>query len=202
MVLVRPPSHHATKSRGMGGCLVNSIACAAHYALTIEGVGKVGVLDFDAHHGNGIANCVEEDERIIYVSLHELNGGGKMGPRAEYDPRGPEERDTGSLGNIKNMVLKKGDGWETYEKKLQAAIRWLQECDVLIVAAGFDSVKEDNTSGLLLESGDYERVGEIIAGTGKKVVAGLEGGYTHTSLNGGEGVLGDCVSSFVKGLAG
>lgn len=60
--IVRPPSHHATKQRGMGGCLINSVATAAFYAM--EKYENVGIIDFDAHHGNGIANCVEDERRI------------------------------------------------------------------------------------------------------------------------------------------
>jgi acetoin utilization deacetylase AcuC-like enzyme len=205
-VLVRPPSHHATRSRGMGGCLVNAIACAAIHALEINGIRSVGILDVDAHFGNGIANCIEENQRIRYVSLHEHNRGMSMGgSRPEYDPRSPEEEDNGPSGNVCNIVLKKGEGWETYEGKLMKGLAFLKDCDILIVAAGFDAVKEDNTSGLLLVPEDFRAIGHCINKTMEKkpIVFGLEGGYTHHMGVGPEGmggVQGDCVAEFIEGL--
>ena len=57
----------------MGGCLLNSVAISAFYALKkLSGKGKVGILDIDAHHGNGIAHCVQDEERIRYASIHEF----------------------------------------------------------------------------------------------------------------------------------
>ena len=50
--LVRPPGHHATPTKAMGFCYLNSIAIAAHHALAI-GCERVAIWDFDAHHGNG-----------------------------------------------------------------------------------------------------------------------------------------------------
>ncbi|GMH56650.1 hypothetical protein TrRE_jg2049 [Triparma retinervis] len=190
----------------MGGCLINAISCAAYYALEAEGITSVGVLDIDAHHGNGIANTIEGEERIRYVSLHELNAGMSMGggPRPEYDPRSPEESDIGPRGNIRNIVLKKGEGWGTYERKLVEGLVFLEDSDLLIVAAGFDAVKEDNTSGLSLQPKDYKSIGRIISRKmkDKPVVLGLEGGYTHEKGSSEEmgGVLGACVAEFVKGL--
>ena len=50
--LMRPPGHHATSERAMGFCYFNNIAVAALDALE-QGVDRVAIWDFDAHHGNG-----------------------------------------------------------------------------------------------------------------------------------------------------
>ncbi|KDD73695.1 histone deacetylase, partial [Helicosporidium sp. ATCC 50920] len=67
---VRPPGHHAGPSGGVGSdrdpvattgfCLINNVAVAAAYALSVhrELVRKVAILDFDVHHGNGTEACV------------------------------------------------------------------------------------------------------------------------------------------------
>jgi acetoin utilization deacetylase AcuC-like enzyme len=50
--LMRPPGHHATRTRAMGFCYLNNIAIAVLEALAL-GSKKVAVYDFDVHHGNG-----------------------------------------------------------------------------------------------------------------------------------------------------
>ncbi len=67
---VRPPGHHATRHRALGFCLLNNAALAARYWQ--ENFGRrVLVLDWDAHHGNGIQEAFYEDPQVLYVSLHE-----------------------------------------------------------------------------------------------------------------------------------
>ena len=50
---VRPPGHHAESNRAMGFCLFNNIAVGAAHALEAHGIGKIAILDFDVHQGNG-----------------------------------------------------------------------------------------------------------------------------------------------------
>ncbi len=50
--LSRPGSHHAGRSFALGLCLFNNLALSAAWARSME-LGRVAILDFDAHHGNG-----------------------------------------------------------------------------------------------------------------------------------------------------
>ena len=69
---VRPPGHHAGPTgfvtnendpQGSHGfCLLNNVAITASYALHVyrgRGIGKVAIIDFDVHHGNGTQKIVE-----------------------------------------------------------------------------------------------------------------------------------------------
>lgn len=184
--LSRPPGHHACKAKGMGGCLFNNAAIAAFYALDKPNLNNVAILDFDAHHGNGIAHCVQDDARIRYCSIHEEKSGGKAFVEQkipEDDPRSQESNDSGPLGNLCNINLQKGTGWENgYESALvDTALPFLLENkpDLLIVSAGFDALETDWSSGLMMQPQDYKKIGlELKAKFGDKIAFGLEGGYS------------------------
>ena len=199
--LVRPPSHHTCQSKAMGGCFFNSVAIAAMYALDHCGLESVAILDIDAHHGNGIAHCVQNDPRIKFCSIHELKGvTGYMIEQKidEDDPRSPSEDDNGPLGNICNIRLNPGTGWDNGYKNalVSKALPFLQEgnANILIVAAGFDAMDTDRTSQLNLKPEHYEKVGKAIYDCfGKRVAFGLEGGYSAE-----DGGLSRAILSFVK----
>ncbi len=67
---VRPPGHHAERSRAMGFCFFNNIAVAAAHALA-HGLERVAILDFDVHYGNGTADIFAGDGRVRYYSTYQ-----------------------------------------------------------------------------------------------------------------------------------
>ena len=68
---IRPPGHHAGRDVGMGFCLLNNAAVAARYLQARHGVGKVLIVDWDVHHGNGTQNIFLEDPTVFFFSIHE-----------------------------------------------------------------------------------------------------------------------------------
>jgi len=186
--LARPPGHHACRSKGMGGCLFNAAAISAFYALSQPGVNNVAILDIDAHHGNGIGHCVQDEPRIRYCSIHEakdsVTGNAFIERKIpEDDPRTQDSDDNGPLLNLCNINLKTGTGWETGYKTalIETALPFLLENkpDLLIVSAGFDALQTDWSSGLMMQPADYKGIGqELRAKFGDKVAMGLEGGYS------------------------
>ena len=202
--LTRPPSHHACIARGMGGCLLNGPAIAAFRALEL-GAEQVAILDIDAHHGNGIANCIQNEPRIRYCSIHEevieknwfKSEKDIEKKEKSVDPRSPFLEDTGPLRNICNIPLPKGTIWsgeEGYREALvEQALPFLTGKDssltqMLILAAGFDALEVDATSGLKLETEDFREIGNILHDAfGNRIAIGLEGGYVYGKL--GEAVV-------------
>ncbi|MEK6571258.1 MAG: histone deacetylase, partial [Bacteroidota bacterium] len=68
---VRPPGHHAESSRAMGFCLFNNIAVGARYVQEKHGVGRVAIVDWDVHHGNGTQEIFYKDPSVLYISTHQ-----------------------------------------------------------------------------------------------------------------------------------
>ena len=59
----------------MGFCLFNSVAIAAEYAVSVHGLQRVLILDWDVHHGNGIQSMFYASEQVLYISLHRYDRG-------------------------------------------------------------------------------------------------------------------------------
>ena len=69
--LTRPPGHHATPTKGMGFCLFNHVAVAARHAQSEHDLGRVLIVDWDVHHGNGTQDIFYEDESVYFFSTHQ-----------------------------------------------------------------------------------------------------------------------------------
>ena len=81
--LLRPPGHHAERSRAMGFCLFNNIAVAAQLAIGELGVPRVLIIDWDVHHGNGTAEIFRWRSDVLYVSIHQAGIYPGTGPLAD-----------------------------------------------------------------------------------------------------------------------
>jgi acetoin utilization deacetylase AcuC-like enzyme len=177
---VRPPGHHALASRGMGFCLVGNAVVAARRAQHL-GRGRVLIVDWDVHHGNGTQALVEQDASIRYVSLHQ---------HPWYPGTGlADER---GVGNVFNVPRSPGAPPARYVDDLWAAIvaatsGWSP--DVVLVSAGFDAMLGDPLGGFTLEPEHFgqltRRLRERLPGA--PVVGLLEGGYIPARL--ADGVL-------------
>ena len=172
----RPPGHHATPQRAMGFCLFNNVAVAAREAQHI-GAGRVLILDFDVHHGNGTQDAFYEDPSVYFVSLHQ---------HPWYPGTGSaEERGAGAgRKTTRNVPLASGTGPDTYMQALTDALgAALDEFtpELVLVSAGYDCLRADPLGGLLLEPEDMHRVTRTILAAADSVRAPvaftLEGGY-------------------------
>ncbi|KAF5403363.1 Histone deacetylase [Paragonimus heterotremus] len=73
--LIRPPGHHAEPDQAMGFCYFNAVAVAAMHLLRSHGLGKVLILDWDIHHGNGTKLATSLHPGLVYVSIHRYDAG-------------------------------------------------------------------------------------------------------------------------------
>lgn len=191
--LVRPPGHHALRSRGMGFCLFNNVAVAALYALEEAGVERVLVVDFDVHHGNGTQDTFYRDPRVLYFSTHQYPHYPGTGHWREVG-EGPGQ------GYTVNVPLEAGVGDEGYAAIFDELLYPLAERyrpELILVSAGYDAHWSDPLAGMLLTVSGYARLARTLVGMaqelcGGRVVFVLEGGYNLQVLR--EAVLNSCLT--------
>jgi acetoin utilization deacetylase AcuC-like enzyme len=167
LALARPPGHHATRGAAMGFCLVNFAAIAALDAVASNRT--VSVLDFDVHHGNGVADILRGVPGTRYASAHEAGGFPMTG---EAD---------GSSANVLSVPLPRGAGRGPFLAGVERCCAFLLRPppDLLVVCAGFDGLAADELATMSLEPEDYGAAVEIVAANFdmRRAVFGLEGGY-------------------------
>jgi acetoin utilization deacetylase AcuC-like enzyme len=172
--LARPPGHHARPGQAMGFCIFDSIAIAARWAQAELGFGRVAILDWDVHHGNGTQDIVAEDPTILFVSLHQW-------------PFYPGTGGPGEQGaTLVNLPLPAGTGDDAYLTAFEQGERAIAafEPELLLVSAGFDAHVDDPLAQLSLSDGIFREIAARARRLAPRVAAVLEGGYNVETLPG------------------
>ncbi|CAM3692973.1 histone deacetylase family protein [Paracidovorax anthurii] len=169
---VRPPGHHATRSKAMGFCFFNNVAIAAKYALQRYKLQRVAVVDFDVHHGNGTEDILAGDPRALMVGIFQ-------------HPFYPYSGDQDPAPNMLNVpVAAYTRGMDIRELIEMLWIPRLEAFrpEMVFVSAGFDGHRDDDMGQLGLTEQDYawitQRIKDIARRYAKgRIVSCLEGGY-------------------------
>ena len=181
--LTRPPGHHATPERGMGFCVFNNAAIAARYAQRKRRVGKVLIVDWDVHHGNGTQEIFYEDDSVFYFSTHQS-------PWYPWTGKADETGHGKGLGTTLNCPLTRGAGrkefMSAFRDKLAPAVSRFKP-ELIILSAGFDARHGDPLGRLELTDKDFRDLTGLVLEMAKpnakgRVVSILEGGYNLIGL--------------------
>jgi acetoin utilization deacetylase AcuC-like enzyme len=194
---VRPPGHHAEPGRGRGFCTLANIALAILHLRASRGVGRVAVVDWDVHHGNGTETAFWRDPDVLAISLHQ-DGLYPIGRGAVTDVgEGP------GRGATINVPLPAGSAADAYLAALEQVVLPALERfapEVVFVASGLDASAFDPLGRMQLRSVDYRALTDVlVTATGQlcggRLVLCHEGGYSAAYVP-------YCGAAIVEGLLG
>lgn len=179
--LSRPPGHHCLADQAMGFCFLANIPLAIETAKARHGLGRVAIIDWDVHHGNGTQAIYETRGDVLTISLHQENC---------FPPGYTGEHDRGigdGLGANLNIPLPAGSGHATYLRAMQRIVlpaldRFRPEA--IIVACGFDANALDPLARMLLHSDSFRAMTALLQETADRLCGGRlvlvhEGGYSE-----------------------
>jgi acetoin utilization deacetylase AcuC-like enzyme len=169
---VRPPGHHAGIATYGGSCYLNNSAAAA--ARLADRLGRVAVLDIDAHHGNGTQEIFRERGDVLTGSVH-------VDPGAGWFPHFLGFADESGDANL-NVPLAPGTGDDTWVDAVQQLAAWGSGADALVVPLGVDAARADPESPLHVSAAGYREAGRALGRLGLPTVFVQEGGYDLATI--------------------
>ncbi|MBN3305444.1 HDAC5 deacetylase, partial [Amia calva] len=186
--VVRPPGHHAEESTAMGFCFFNSVAIAAKLLQQKLNVGKILIVDWDIHHGNGSQQAFYSDPNVLYISLHRYDDGNFFPGSGA-----PEEVGAGpAVGYNVNIAWTGGVDPPMGDVEYLTAFRTVVmpianefSPDVVLVSAGFDAVEghQSPLGGYSVTAKCFGHLTkQLMKLAGGRVVLALEGGHDLTAI--------------------
>jgi len=194
LAAIRPPGHHAESDRAMGFCLFNNVAIAARSLQMEDGIGRILILDWDVHHGNGTQHSFEDDPTVLYVSTHEY---------PQYPGTGAV-REAGhgrGAGFTLNVPMPAGCGDAEYlgvfQRILVPAARSFRP-EFILVSCGFDPHRDDPLAGMQVSGAGFAGMSAIVRCLADELCGGrlafvLEGGYALRGLREGTAAVLDAI---------
>lgn len=175
-VLTRPPGHHASSQKYGGFCLFNNAAVLTRHLQQNRKIGKVLILDWDAHAGDGTMEIFYEDPTVMLISLH-------RDPHGFYPRKGfsNETGENAGKGYTMNVEMPAGSSNEEYMYAFDETVIPMVKHfnpDFIVLSCGFDAHYHEMNIGLALDSDAYHQMTAKLHSVFKgPVVFLLEGGY-------------------------
>jgi acetoin utilization protein AcuC len=176
--------HHARRSRAAGFCVFNDLGVVIDSLRKHHGIARIGYVDIDVHHGDGIYYPYEADPDLIVVDIHE--DGNFLFPGTGHASEVGRDQ---AEGTKLNLPLAPGSGdrefFAAWEKGL-AHLRHLKP-QFLILQAGADGLAGDPLADLHCTPAIHARVARDLRKLademcGGRMMAFGGGGYALRNL--------------------
>lgn len=184
--LVRPPGHHAERSRAMGFCLYNNVAVAASWALKQLGLERIMIIDWDLHHGNGTQESFYDTDKALYLSVHQYPHYPGTGTMLQIGAGEGE-------GYTVNVPLPGGQGDLEYARIFNELVRplaTLYKPELILISCGFDIYHGDPLGDMQVTTDGFAYLTKSMVAAAEEVcnarlLITLEGGYNLTAMRDG-----------------
>lgn len=176
--------HHAGRGHAAGFCIFNDAGVVVESLRAEFGIRRIGYVDIDVHHGDGMYYAFERDPDLIFADIHQ--DGATLYPGTGA----PDETGLGSARGTKlNLPLAAGSGdaeflraWPRVEDHLARF-----EPEILLFQCGADGLAGDPLGGLRYSPEVHRHAARRLCDLadrfcGGRLLAYGGGGYDRTNL--------------------
>lgn len=176
--------HHAGRAHAAGFCVFNDCGVVIEHLKRRHGLARVGYVDIDAHHGDGVYYGFEDDPAVIFADLHEdgeflYPGTGAAGETGSGAARGTKL----------NLPLPPGAGDDEFLAAWPAVEAHLERHapEFLILQCGADSLGGDPITHLRFTEEAHAHAARRLCAladrhAGGRILACGGGGYNRRNL--------------------
>jgi acetoin utilization protein AcuC len=176
--------HHAGRDRAAGFCVFNDCGVVIELLRRRHGITRIGYVDIDAHHGDGVFYAFEDDPGVVFADIHEDGATLYPGTGAA------SEQGCGAAQGTKlNLPVPAGAGDETFARVWPAVLDHLTrlEPQFILLQCGADSIDGDPITHLRFTPRAHAQAARDLAaladrqGHGRVLALG-GGGYNRANL--------------------
>lgn len=179
--LSRPPGHHCLPDWPNGFCLLANIAIAIESARAEGLVGRVAVIDWDVHHGNGTEAVYYDRADTLTISIHQERN-------YPLDTGDVADRGTGAgTGYNMNIPLVPGAGHVAYLEVMEKIVLPALDAfrpEAIVIACGYDASAFDPLARMLATAETFREMTRMVKDAAARLCQGRlllvhEGGYSE-----------------------
>lgn len=159
--------HHARRNTAGGFCIFNDVGVVIEHLLTEHRLSRIGYVDIDAHHGDGVYYEFESEPRLIFADMHQ---------QYIYPGTGDgNETGSGAAAGFKlNIPMRAGSGDADFDRAWERVTHHVQahRPEFIILQCGADSIAGDPLTGLQYSPASFTRAAHDLAAMAQEFAGG------------------------------